>query len=373
MKFGIDKTGTIKGLEEAITSVLQPDTKILFILSCDGNRFVPSHINAVLTSLPVPVYGAIFPAIIVGPHVLYKGNFVISFPKAYEVLYLPDLDADTHTLETLIDDHFSSSLQVRTAIVMADASSGGIQNFIDSLFTVFGLEINYIGGGAGSITTPHCHCIITNDGLSRNSAIIAATELSSGIGVGHGWEPLVGPFQVTASKNNILYSLNWKPAFEVYQHALKHYSKKHIDTQNFSETAHDFPFGIVKLGGEIIVRDPVQLEEDGAIVFAGDIPTGAFVDILNGDEERLIEAARQSAEDSHKRTPYPFKEQSTILIDCISRALYLKESFEKEMLQIYHPDQFLFGALTIGEIGNNGRNYLEFFNKTIVVAQIERL
>jgi len=65
-------------------------------------------------------------------------------------------------------------------------------------------------------------------------------------------------------------------------------------------------------------------------------------------------------------TPYA----GTLVFDCISRALFLQDHFAQELAAVAQGQSPLFGALTIGEIANSGRSYLEFFNKTTVVARL---
>ena len=60
-----------------------------------------------------------------------------------------------------------------------------------------------------------------------------------------------------------------------------------------------------------------------------------------------------------------------LFIDCISRVLYLEEAFAQELSAVHEPDVPLIGALTLGEIANTGEDYLEFYNKTAVIAVLE--
>ncbi|HEY8905633.1 MAG TPA: FIST C-terminal domain-containing protein, partial [Rhodoferax sp.] len=62
--------------------------------------------------------------------------------------------------------------------------------------------------------------------------------------------------------------------------------------------------------------------------------------------------------------------ESLFFIDCISRVLFLGPDFPKEMVAV-NTGQPLIGALTLGEIANNGSDFLEFFNKTAVVGLID--
>jgi hypothetical protein len=64
-----------------------------------------------------------------------------------------------------------------------------------------------------------------------------------------------------------------------------------------------------------------------------------------------------------------------LLVDCISRVLFLGPRFGEE-LQAAHrrlqqaggPQVPLFGVLSLGEIANNGTYLLEFYNKTFVLG-----
>ncbi|MFK7834105.1 MAG: FIST C-terminal domain-containing protein, partial [Winogradskyella sp.] len=99
-----------------------------------------------------------------------------------------------------------------------------------------------------------------------------------------------------------------------------------------------------------------------------------LVDILNGSENSLIEAAKNAALESLKFAEKPRK---AIIIDCISRILFLEDNFEKELNAITatirdrFPDVSIGGALTLGEISSYGEGFLEFYNKTVVIGLFE--
>ncbi|MCP3900644.1 MAG: histidine kinase, partial [Desulfobacteraceae bacterium] len=229
---------------------------------------------------------------------------------------------------------------------------------------------NYIGGGAGSLSMVSKPCLFSNDGLLMDSAILAFFELDSGIGVSHGWESISGPYRVTEADHNIIKTLDFKPAFEAYSDAILEHSGLNIAKDHFFDIAKEYPFGIAKLGAERIVRDPIKVFDNGNIMCVGEVREGSFVDILNGDAESLIAAAGHAKQLSMKAKKDTTKNDMALFIDCISRVLFLEDKFTDEITEVWSEDLPLVGACTIGEIANSGNDYLEFYNKTAVVAII---
>jgi len=164
------------------------------------------------------------------------------------------------------------------------------------------------------------------------------------------------------------------PAFEVYQETVEKISGKSFDNTDFFQLAKGFPFGIVKMAEEMVIRDPIAL--DGSrLICVGEVPLNSFVYILKGDKDSLITGAakaRQLAEASYWKTVNGEKEKplTTFFADCVSRVLFLQSDFNEELEAVYagYP---LLGALTMGEIANTGKNYLEFYNKTSVIGLLE--
>jgi hypothetical protein len=133
--------------------------------------------------------------------------------------------------------------------------------------------------------------------------------------------------------------------------------------------AKGFPFGIRKLDSEVVVRDPLFLTPAGELVCVGEVPEGAFVHVLRGDAARLIDAARSARDLAQQSFPAAHAPRFRFVIDCISRSLFLGDRFGEELAAI-DDGLPMVGALTLGEIANSGRDFLEFYNKTAVVGLI---
>ncbi len=372
MLIRVDPTGSVEGFGSLLKEVSCNDNvKGLLILACDENGFTPDAIDEPLKSVSVPLFGGIFPAIIHGSEKMQKGTIIAGLSTTPDVHILTDLSSSSLDLDDAIEKIKPESDNARTMFVFVDGYSQRISSLIDSLYNIFGLQINYIGGGAGSINpsaldmtkTP---CLFTNNGLIKDCALLALSDFESGVGAGHGWHKISGPYKVTETSGNAIKSLDWRPAFELYKEVIKEHSGDTITNENFFSVAKSFPFGISRLGDEIVVRDPFTVDGDSLIV-ATEIPQESFVDILTGNIDSLVSAAKASygaAMDSF----HGEQKKTILLIDCISRALFLGDDFDLEIEAVCQENLPLIGVLSLGEIANSGKSYMELYNKTCAVS-----
>ena len=367
-----EKSGTVESLKRILDeTVTNEAVKGIMILACDANGFRPETVDALLTSMTVPVLGGIFPELIHGQEKLTKGSIVVGLHEVPNVQIIPNLSDPACEYDELIDQKLPELGQAQTMLVLVDGLSTRISAFIDSLFNIFGLEINFVGGGAGSLSLQQMPCLFSNEGLIEDSALLALLESPSGIGVSHGWHSISGPFQVTEVERNKIKSLNWQPAFNVYRQVVEKATGKTITHENFFDMAKGYPFGINRAGSEKIVRDPIIATEDGALICVGEVPGESYVDILSGDVNSLVNAAARALEISRTDFQGNSAKSTALFFDCISRVLFLEDEFDQELQAVVQEDMPLVGALTLGEIANNGDDYLEFYNKTAVIAVLE--
>lgn len=148
--------------------------------------------------------------------------------------------------------------EIKSMFVFVDRLSKNINDIILTLFENFSLSINYIGGGAGSLSFKQKPCLFTNGGLLEDAAILATSVRESTIGVKHGWNPVSDAFKVTESVANRIIELDYKPALDVYKEVVEELSKEKITSENFFDIAKAYPLGINKLSGEMVVRDPIN-------------------------------------------------------------------------------------------------------------------
>lgn len=313
--------------------------------------------------------GGIFPSIIADIQNHEKGVIIhavdhVHKPVIVRTLNKPDLA-----------DDLPKNMTGANALVLVDGLSKNIDAFLGVLFEKYGNTINYLGGGCGSLTLQSQACLFSNEGFFKDSALVVFLKEKVQIGVKHGWKKIAGPFVANKVEGNIIKELNWRPAFEVYKETIAGYNTTPITVDNFFEIAKGFPFGIFREGLEDIVRDPINTNSKEELICIGEIPRNTTVNILMGHPNDLFDSAREATIMAlHENMP-----DSIWIFGCISRVLYLDVDFQKELESIKdeldHRNIALKveGALSLGEISSYGDGYLEFLNKTIVIAAMSKV
>ncbi len=363
-----DPTGSLEDFALHLKTVSSNNASVI-ILACDANGFQKNLLDPILLALDVSILGAVFPSIIYNAEKYDQGTLFLGLKDKMEVKIIKEisqkdyeqLDADMQEKNGGFDE------SVKTMFVFIDGLAKNIGECINVLFDNYGLDINYIGGGSGSLTFEQKPFLFTNEGLLQDAFVYAYSKRQSSIGVSHGWKSISGPYQVTKAEATVIKELDYQPAFEIYKKVVDQYASEPINEENFFTIARSFPFGINSICDEKTVRDPIILNGT-ELVCIGNLEEGSYVDILQGDSDELIKAAKHAADISEENRH--FKNDFTLFIDCISRALFLEEKLEDEIAAVYDDNPPLVGALTFGEIANNGRKYLEFYNKTTVVGRI---
>jgi len=367
----VSTSGKTDEFAEMLNTAAQNDQiKSILILACDDNQFTPSGINSCLCRIQKPIFGGIFPEILVDHQKLAKGFIIAGLTTEARVQVIGGLSNPNIDYESEIQDSLSQT-GAKTMLVLVDGLATRITSLVDSLFTVFGLDFNYIGGGAGSLSFQQKPCLFTNEGLIQDSAVLVSVPIESGVGVSHGWMDVAGPFKVTESDRNQIITLDWKPALEVYRDVVEAHSGLYFTESNFFDIAKSYPFGINKLGAEKIVRDPVKVGPKDSLICVGEVPQESYIHILTGNVDSLVHAAQTALLRSEKSFRGQDGPKTALFIDCISRVLFLEDMFMQELDAVHCSTLPLIGALTIGEIANSGSDYLEFYNKTSVVAMLE--
>lgn len=345
----------------------------LVVFACDANQWQPTQFNQIAKAQTLPLVGGIFPEVIFQQTHYQKGFVVVGLNERIEPIVIQGLSDRTVDLEQAVDESIAESLTFESMMVFVDGLSSRVGEFVDSLFALFGSQVHYIGGGAGSLSFESKPCVFSNQGLFQDAAVLALLAEPKSVQVGHGWRSFESGHVVTAVEKNVVKEIDYRNALDVYQSAVQSQTEPHLqlNADNFFEYAQSFPLGIKRAYGEHVVRDPIAINEQGALICVGELSIGDHIDILTANPEDLIASTQELSQASAAQSgPTP---DGVLFINCISRALFLKERFDEELQAArgaFASEIPVFGALVLGEIANSGVGYLEFYNKTSVIARM---
>lgn len=304
------------------------------------------------------IYGAIFPQIIYNNSTYKNGLIAIKIDKNMKALFIKDMSKSL-----LKNKDFK---EVKSALTIVAGISNSKECFLQELFEKLDIHTKIIGGGAGFYKDIDRNMFFDNKKFYKNSAILLTLKNDITLSVKHGWEYLKGPFIVTSTENNILKKVDYKDAFDVYRDVIKDDCGITIDENNFEEVSKNYPIGIVKYRKEQILRDPVALSGK-SLVLVAKVSNNSIINILKGRNKTLLKASREAAAEVLQ---YNYK--FVMMFDCISRKDFLQDKFDEELDSIYKQStaKNFIGAITIGEIANEGNNHINFLNKTCVIGGI---
>lgn len=345
---------------------LNPEIKSVLFLMADEDSYSSKILESQLQKVEIPLIGGVFPELIFEGKRKKKGVILLplSFTLKTQLFCLSGTSDDfLKQLESVQKDSLNPS---STLFVFTDALSNNKEVFVESLFNFFGINPSYIGGGAGSLQFKPFGCIIDNNGMYQNAAVIAWADKRIALGVAHGWEAISMPIKVTKANGNKLEKLNWKPAFDVYKEVVESHSGMKFTDNNFFEIAKSYPLGIAKMDAEMVVRDPFEVSNN-VLHFIDSVNEGEYVSILHGNMDSLLKGALKAKEIAFTKCTKSMNQQEVFCIDCISRALFMDDAFEKE-LEVVGDNVDVTGILTIGEIANSEESFLEIYNKTVVIG-----
>jgi hypothetical protein len=323
------------------------------------------EVQPILKDSKVPIFGAFFPGLIAHEELIYKGFLLLHYSFEAEIFSFDSKELETISLS-------DRSINKGTAFVLMDGLAEGNQAFLNSLYYELGQNFKFIGSGAGSLDLVQKPCVFDKYGIYENKAIVLLLNSDVAIGIKHGYSRLSGPYVATDTSSNKIAELNWENAYDTYSEVVNNDSVIPISKEDFFSISKGYPLGINRKDHEDIVRDPISVDADGTLNCIDDVPENAALYILKGEPLKLIDAAKSSCEEALKQVDG--SPEHCLLIDCVTRVLYLGDDFNKEIktatqkIHSVYPDMHVKGVLSMGEISTFKDGRLELYNKTFLTT-----
>lgn len=353
---------TLNDLKYYVEELLINSDERLMVYVGDGCEKEVQDMMNYLNSKNILFFGGIYSKLLVGDRSLSKGYIVNKVKPVYCSMVLPNLMKFNKELDE--NENY-------TALVIADGLSSSFKELTNTVYEQLGNKVKYLGGGAGFYNLNHKPCIFDNDGISMDTLYVCIIKSDTKVAVEHGWNILKGPFNVTEANENILSELDGESAFEKYKEILEDETGLAIYREDFFTYAKEYPFGIMNgTNLELVVRDPISVNDDSDIVCVADIPKNSNLFILSGNSRTLLESSLTIADRCSKIAPPKYK---SLLFDCISRGMFLEGNFAIELANIQNRmNCTVEGALSIGEIASKSDGSIVIHTKSTVLGLIER-
>ncbi len=412
MKISVDRHGTFSDIEAQIIKLADQGYKNIMVFHAEGGIDAEFHYKELSDKAldlaaqhDVQIFGGIFPGIFDNGRVMSRGSILAGILSDVHVITLENLsdpalfgqiDKELEPIATPLKKG-----EYQTLFVFGDGFGECNHQLINALNHITGqFQINVMGGltGRDLIKSSH-YTIFTPDKIIQNGAVLAFTQLASGIGVNHGWQPLMeSALEITGINGCFVEEINGAPAFDFYMHIITSFDKQ-IDTikdevmkdagKFFNHVAVKYPLGLIRKTGETVTyidRTPVSVGADKSLQFSSEIPVGTQACILHlkGDTAQhqchgLSQAVKNAFMTAQKNFPSGIDTSRVIIMDCFGRKQtvefmgkdYNRVEFKEIALDQEQTPHSPIGPLTFGEISSMTGNYVELHNKTAVVGIIE--
>jgi len=169
------------------------------------------------------------------------------------------------------------------------------------------------------------------------------------------------------STGNVLYELDGKPALRLYKEYLGERAS------GLPATALLFPLAMrVERGDEKqLVRTVLAIDEAAqSLTFAGNIPTGSFVQLMRANFDRLVQGASDAATMGRVGRTLD-GDLLALAISCVGRRLVLGERTEEELeaaLAAFPPGARQVGFYSYGEISPFASGPCDLHNQTMTLS-----
>lgn len=258
---------------------------------------------------------------------------------------------------------------LRHVLILSDGLSVNGSDLARGFSSVLPDGITITGGLAGDGTRFGTTYVIAN--APAQTGCVAAIgfygeTLIAKSGCFAGWEEFGPERIITKSEANVLYTIDDKPALELYKSYLGEFAAE------LPGSGLRFPISIREnLQSTPLIRTLLAVDEaTQSMTFAGDVPQGNLCRLLKTNMDLLIENAGLAAESSKVDQNGEFL---VIAVSCVGRRLVLGQLCEEELEIIRETlgeNAILTGFYSYGELSEKGENRCTLHNQTMTLVSL---
>lgn len=207
--------------------------------------------------------------------------------------------------------------------------------------------------------------------VAKEGTVVAIGFYGTNLAIGHssfgGWDEFGKERVITKSTKNVLYEIDGKKALDLY----KEYLGPYVD--ELPGSALLFPISLrTNDADKNLVRTILNVnEEDGSMIFAGNMPEGSKLRLMKVNFEKVIKGSSIAATNTTLMNNES-KADLAILISCVGRKLILQDRTSEEVKaaqEVFGNHTAITGFYSYGELSpfNPGSN-CELHNQTMTIT-----
>ena len=262
----------------------------------------------------------------------------------------------------------------RVLMLLTDGLAGDQQEIVRGAYSVAGAGVPLVGGCAGDDLRMKGTYQLHGHQVLEDAVVSAAigSDAPIGIGVRHGWQRVGDPMLVTDSSENVIKSIDDRPALDVYLERLNAPQEVRSDHAAFIKFAQTHPLGLDKHSGEDQVRFVGDADfEERSLACIARVPQGGLAWLMEGSDESVLAATDAACSDALAGINGT-RPAGLLAFDCIARRGVLgDEGVTAEVNRVaQHSDGApVAGFYTYGEIART-QGVTGFHNQTLVVMAL---
>ncbi|MEA3554293.1 MAG: FIST N-terminal domain-containing protein [Campylobacterota bacterium] len=209
----------------------------------------------------------------------------------------------------------------KAIITFADGLNTNGEEFLNGL-SCYDDSISISGGLAGDNATFTKTFVFTNDKIISAGAVAVSLNGDINISTNYSfhWEPIGKELVITKSENNVVYTIDGNSAYDTY----KYYLGEEVANM-LPAIGIEFPL-IIQRNGIAVARAAVGLNDDGSLVFAGNLHEGDVVQFGYGNSEQILNNSNKKAM-SLNDVPI----ESIFVYSCMARRRFMPALIQREI------------------------------------------
>lgn len=354
--------------------VAHPRMGILALLP-EAEKDTLPVLQAACRARGVPLAGGIFPALVTPQGFRTDGAWLLLLDQAPPTFLIQDLnggepgaaDKIAYAIQPALSG-LDTSAPKPTLYLLFDGLVPNIATILEGLYLQLADRVNYAGVNAGSETFQPMPCLFDSERVSGDGVLALLLPGTATTVLEHGYPAPQRAMTATSTAGNQVISIDWRPAFDVYQDIIQSEYGIELTHDNFYQYAVHFPFGILRANQEVVVRIPVALTDGGSLYCVGEVPENAMLVLLRAPTANAGQCISQLAQGLEAANG-SLSDRQLLTFYCAGRRMHLGGDAATELVALNTLTGVanMAGALSLGEIGSTQAwGYPLFHNATLV-------